>query len=292
MTGASTTRAPGDLDPAISAPPEPDEPREATRARLLAATPRAYVPWLHLLATTGVAATLLGLGAVYVRDATWLEWAVVPAVLLFSNAFEWRVHKDVLHRRRWPWEALYEQHTPMHHKVYHHDAMAVRDWRELRLVLIPAVGVAGIVVALAPLAFGLGLLWSPNAGWLALVSAGTYMVSYELLHLAYHLPERHPVARLGVVRWLSRHHARHHDPRLMQRWNFNVTVPLFDWLLGTYWTPARARTRASVERGGARERSPDGAPAAGVGGAERGSAARADVTPGASERRAAGAGGR
>jgi hypothetical protein len=224
------------------------ETREAVRARLLAHMPRGYVPWLHLAATTGVAATLLGLGVVCVHEATWLEWAVVPAVLIVANAFEWRVHKDVLHRRRWPWGAIYDQHTPMHHKVYHHTDMALRDWRELRLVLIPAVGVVGIVVALAPLALALGLLWSPNAAWLALVSAGTYMVSYELLHLAYHLPRTHPVARFGLVRWLSRHHARHHDPRLMQHWNFNVTLPLFDWLMGTYWTEARERRRLERRR--------------------------------------------
>ena len=37
-------------------------------------------------------------------------------------------------------------------------------------------------------------------------------------------------AILGVLR---RHHAWHHTPELMQRWNFNVTVPLADWILRT-----------------------------------------------------------
>ncbi len=36
-----------------------------------------------------------------------------------------------------------------------------------------------------------------------------------------------------IIRALRTHHARHHDPRLMQRWNFNVTVPLFDAVMGT-----------------------------------------------------------
>jgi sterol desaturase/sphingolipid hydroxylase (fatty acid hydroxylase superfamily) len=35
------------------------------------------------------------------------------------------------------------------------------------------------------------------------------------------------------VRALRRHHAVHHDPELMQRWNFNVTVPLWDLVRGT-----------------------------------------------------------
>ena len=34
-------------------------------------------------------------------------------------------------------------------------------------------------------------------------------------------------------------HAMHHTPELMQRWNFNVTVPLADWLLGTIYRGQR-----------------------------------------------------
>ena len=62
-----------------------------------------------------------------------------------------------------------------------------------------------------------------------------YVVSYEWLHLSFHLPATHFIARLGVVKKLKRHHATHHDPRLMQKWNFNVTVPLWDWVRGTIW---------------------------------------------------------
>jgi len=54
------------------------------------------------------------------------------------------------------------------------------------------------------------------------------MVGYELSHLSYHLPETTWIGRRRVIRWLREHHARHHDPRLMQKWNFNVTIPVFD----------------------------------------------------------------
>ena len=60
-----------------------------------------------------------------------------------------------------------------------------------------------------------------------------YAVSYEWLHLSYHLPHDHPVGRSRLIRALRRHHAIHHDPRLMQRWNLNVTVPLWDVVMGT-----------------------------------------------------------
>jgi len=59
------------------------------------------------------------------------------------------------------------------------------------------------------------------------------VLSYEWLHLSYHLPPESRVGRLRPIRALCRHHALHHDPRLMQRWNFNVTVPFWDWVMRT-----------------------------------------------------------
>jgi sterol desaturase/sphingolipid hydroxylase (fatty acid hydroxylase superfamily) len=227
-----------------------DALRRSTRARLLDAIPKGYSPWIHLACTTGIAVTLLALGVWGVHGLRAVELLVVPIVFLIANGFEWRAHKDLLHKVRWPMGFLYYRHTPEHHVVYVEEDMAIRDWRELRLVLIPAWGVFGIVLTIAPLAAGIGWLTTANAGWLVLVTAGLYMVAYELSHLSYHLPATSFVGRLALVRVLRRHHARHHDPRLMQRWNFNVTIPLFDYLHGTVAPPRsviRAPKRASEE---------------------------------------------
>jgi hypothetical protein len=233
--------------PLPSAPPPPalasESARQRARERLLAAVPPSYSPWLHLASTTGIGATLLILGAVFIHHVRAAELLVVPGVLLIANAFEWQAHRDLLHRARKPLQELYYRHTPEHHVVYVEDDMAIRDWRELKLVLIPAVGVLGIVLTVAPLAAVAGVLVTPNAGWLFLITAGIYMVTYELSHLSYHLPPQTFIGRLALVRVLRRHHARHHDPRLMQRWNFNVTIPLFDWIHGTI-APRRVEERA------------------------------------------------
>jgi len=79
-------------------------------------------------------------------------------------------------------------------------------------------------------------LWwlvSPNVAlfWVA-VSMG-YVVSYEWLHLSYHLPADSRVGQSRLVRWLRRSHAMHHTPELMQKWNFNVTFPVWDWVRGS-----------------------------------------------------------
>jgi hypothetical protein len=149
---------------------------------------------------------------------------------LFSNLFEWWVHKVVLHRRQKFVSVLYDQHTPGHHMVFGYDDMAIRDWRELKLVLMPAVGVAGVVAMMVPLSLLLGRFVAGNVGWLFLMTSALYVVGYELSHLSYHLREDSFIGRLGLVRVLREQHRRHHHPRLMQKWNFNVTIPLGDWL--------------------------------------------------------------
>jgi sterol desaturase/sphingolipid hydroxylase (fatty acid hydroxylase superfamily) len=62
-------------------------------------------------------------------------------------------------------------------------------------------------------------------------------------------------ARLRATRALRRHHERHHAPE--RRWNFNVTVPLWDVLRGTLWSAgedARDGGEAIVRAPQARDR--------------------------------------
>lgn len=210
------------------------ENRRALRAEALTKVPRHYLPHLHLASTCGVGLGLLVLGALFVHEPRAWELLVIPAVLVFANFFEWFVHKNVLHKRRpWPLSELFDRHTPSHHVFYVEDDMELGSVRELRFVLIPAVGVIGASLTVAPIAILLGLVVSANAGWLVLVTAGVYMVAYELSHLSYHLPQSSWIGRRALIGVLRRHHARHHDPRVMQKANFNVTVPLFDWIMGT-----------------------------------------------------------
>jgi len=62
-----------------------------------------------------------------------------------------------------------------------------------------------------------------------------YVISYEWMHLSYHLPRNSFVGRRWIVRLLRRHHATHHHPPLMQAWNFNVTIPLWDLVRRTIY---------------------------------------------------------
>src|SRR5690242_8236652 len=96
-----------------------EERREEIRRRALAEIPGWYRPLGHLAATTGIGLTVLvgSIVALARVGVHWTDFLVIPAVVLFANWYEWRVHKDVLHKRTWPFEVLYDRHTPMHHMV-------------------------------------------------------------------------------------------------------------------------------------------------------------------------------
>ena len=69
--------------------------------------------------------------------------------------------------------------------------------------------------------------------YLFVITALAYFLNYEILHLLYHLPQSHPLARLPAVSTLRRLHHTHHDPALMTSRNFNITYPICDWLFRT-----------------------------------------------------------
>ena len=222
--------------------------RSEIRADLMSRVPRWYSPTAHLLGPAVVGLTLVAFALSRIRDLRAWELAFVPLFFVASNAIEWHAHRDLLHRRTWPLEQLYVRHTPQHHAVFVADDMFIREWREVKLVLLPAWGVLAIIVAGLPIAFAFWVLGLPNVAALWVASVVGYVLMYEWLHLAYHLPAEGAIGRLRVTRWLRRHHQRHHAPQLMQRWNFNVTIPLWDHLRGTVWHPEETTAPAMPRR--------------------------------------------
>jgi hypothetical protein len=203
------------------------------RRHLVARIPHWYVPWVHLFGPSLLGIAIVTVALARVRAPRAWELAAVPAFLLLSNFLEWLLHKDVLHHSRFPFGFAFVRHTPQHHGAFDGSGLAIRDARELKLVLLPAFGVIAMFVGAILPGLALAALASPNLGALWVATTVGYVLAYEWLHLAYHLPAESIVGRLAPVRVLRRHHAAHHTPELMQRANFNVTVPLWDWLLGT-----------------------------------------------------------
>jgi fatty acid hydroxylase family protein len=210
--------------------------REELRARLVAEIPSWYRPWLHLAFPSLVGIGVILASLALVRDLRAIELVTVPVTFLVVNAGEWRIHRDLLHKRTPPLTVLYDRHTPQHHMVFVTGDMAMRSRREFRLVLIPAYGIIAAAVGALPIPAVLWLwLGLRNPALLFMATTMAYVVSYEWLHLAYHLPATSAIGRNPLIARLRQHHAVHHAPELMQKWNFNVTIPLWDWVRRTTW---------------------------------------------------------
>lgn len=143
---------------------------------------------------------------------------------------QYYVHRYALHN-----PLAHTRHSHVHHRFFTRDVMALDRLDDASVILFPA---------LAPFAFGLliPLLSAPVwllAGLDAAASCASvlaaYYLTYEWLHLAYHSPPNSMLARLPGVAWLRRHHLVHHAQPLMQRFNFNVTFPIADWICGTLY---------------------------------------------------------
>ncbi len=215
--------------------------REALRAELVARIPWWYSPWVHLAFPSLMGLGLIVLAALFVHDLRWYEAVFGVFIFLVSNASEWRAHRRLLHKRTRPLELIFDRHTPEHHAVYVRDDMEIRSSREFRLILIPAYGIVTIFLATSPVTIALGFLQQWNLSAVFVMVTMFYVVSYEWLHLSYHLPRESFVGRRWLIRQLRRHHATHHHPPLMQTWNFNVSLPLWDVVRGTiYKGPERA----------------------------------------------------
>lgn len=229
---------------------QPLSKRDKVRNAALARIPWWYSPVGHLAFPSAIGLGMIALAITLLDQPTGLELLTVPLVLLLININEWHIHRNMLHRRTWPLEVLFWRHTPEHHVIFVRDDMAMRQRQEFRLVLIPFYGIIAIFFTTLPITAALWFLVSPNVALLWVASTMGYTVAYEWLHLSYHLPESNPIGRSPMIQFLKRHHAMHHTPELMQKWNFNVTVPFADWLLRTTYhgpLPDRAEARAKQQ---------------------------------------------
>ena len=201
---------------------------------------RRYHGWLHFAFTTCGCLGVIALAVTRVHDVLWHQWLTIPLSFLLSNVVEYFGHKKVMHHPRTALGLVYKRHTLQHHHFYTHDSMAAESSRDFKMTLFPPVLLLFFLGAIAgPIGAALFLFVSENAGWLFVASAMGYFLLYEWLHFSYHLPPESFVGRRWLVRVLRRHHTAHHDTSLMGRWNFNITFPLCDAILGTVHSPSR-----------------------------------------------------
>jgi len=217
------------------------ERHEEKRREMMAKVPPHYSGRAHWIFINATVLTAIAVCVVAVDGLAWWEWLFVPAFFVFSNGVEWWMHRGPMHHPTRGLRLLYERHTLQHHVFYPDDDMAFRDPRELFYVLFPPLFLPTILVVNLPIPLLLGTLVSANLAWLFFGSVLAYYLVYEWFHYVHHLPRDSWLGRRRLVGWLRTHHTRHHELARMEKGNFNVSFPLWDWLLGTMLPPTPAR---------------------------------------------------
>jgi hypothetical protein len=219
---------------ADTAPPLPEPVRRFRADYRATEIPAGYRGGVHLLFTFGVGTAVLVACLLQLHDVRPLEWLTLPAALLYANAAEYFGHRFPMHRPFRGLGLVYRRHAGQHHRFFTDAAMPVESWRDFRALLFPPIlvifffGLFGV-----PVWFVLAWTLSANVAWLFIAAGLAYFLNYELLHMAYHLPEANPLARNPLIRRLRWLHQTHHDQASMAHWNFNITYPVCDWLFGT-----------------------------------------------------------
>ncbi len=195
-----------------------------------------YRGWAHFAFTSIASLGVIGFAISRVHAPTWRELLTLPVSFLVANAAEYFGHRGPMHRPRAGMRLLFQRHTREHHHFYTHDAMSYGSSRDFKMVLFPPVM---LFFFLGVLATPIGLLVyevvSPNCGWLFVVVAMSYFLTYEWLHFIYHLSPASTVGGAPFFRALRKHHRNHHDKALMGKYNFNITFPICDLIMGTIY---------------------------------------------------------
>jgi len=195
---------------------------------------RAYHGRLHLGFTVATCLVVIGACLTQLQDIGLWEWLTIPITFLYANLVEYFGHRGPMHHPRKGLRIIFERHARQHHRFFRDDAMAFGDSRDYKAVLFPSVLIVFYLLGFA-LPAGLLLAWlaSPNTAYLFAATAVAYFLNYELLHFAYHARHGSWISRLPFMSRLRRLHTLHHRPELMQKYNFNITYPIGDWLFGT-----------------------------------------------------------
>jgi len=153
------------------------------------------------------------------------------------------MHRCAGHKKVALLKVVYQRHTGDHHTFFDDAHMEYQGVRDGRVVLFPLILILSVTFAMS---MPVGLLTYLVLGWdAAYMAAAAVMVGYlfyEVMHFSYHLPEGSLLERTFRLipgwRAVKHLHVLHHNRDQMHDVNFNVTLPIFDWLLGTlYWEP-------------------------------------------------------
>jgi hypothetical protein len=205
----------------------------AFRADFRARIAPAYAGWVHVALIYALGVAAIWYCARQISAPAWYEFLVIPAAFCISNAFEWWIHRYIMHRPVKGFMGIYKRHTLAHHQFFTDIEPTFDNTRDFRIVFFPPYALVAFMALSLPFAAILGALGLANAGWMLLITNVALYLNYELFHYCCHVKDDRLVRYVPLVNSIRRHHIAHHNTAIMMERNFNLTYPIADWFFGT-----------------------------------------------------------
>ena len=121
-----------------------------------------YDGYFHIAIIYAMGAAAFYVYVQHIHNVSWIEWLTVPLTFLFTNVFEWAVHKYIMHRpvNIKGLRAIYERHTLNHHQFFTDDEMRFRDHKDWRVTVFPPYALVVFILMSLPAAIILGTIFS------------------------------------------------------------------------------------------------------------------------------------
>jgi len=213
---------------------------QAFRGKYRKAISPKYNGYYHMAIVFIVAMSVIVFALIQIDKASVSQWLVFPLVIILVNFAEYFAHRWLGHQKTWYAKLFYQRHTVDHHGFFlpeHMEYQSVQDWR---VILFPIYLIFAFVLGLIlPIGYVLNEHVSLNVAYIYSAAGITGYLFYETMHFSYHLPKNSFVYRLfsSVPGWklMRTTHILHHRHSNMDKVNFNITLPIFDILLGTFY---------------------------------------------------------
>lgn len=201
--------------------------------------PKTYNPYVHVFFNLGLLATLMVYNFTKVSSWNLISILVLVGMYFFGDLVVFVLHKYPLHHRFKYWSYPYDTHTVMHHRYFTADTITYDDAVDFNAVFFPMIVIAGFGLIGAPLIFvGANYFFGLEMAHLITGSAAGYFLLYEFFHWASHLHAEHVLMKFPWIKYMRSHHIAHHNPRLMNKFNFGIVDPLADFIFRAHYQAA------------------------------------------------------
>jgi hypothetical protein len=144
-----------------------------------------YDGYLHIAIIYAMGAAAFYIYLQHIENVQAWEWLAIPVTFLFTNVFEWAVHRYIMHRpvNIKGLRAIYERHTLNHHQFFTDEEMRFRDHKDWRVTVFPPYALVVFILMSMPMGIILGNLLTPNVGWVFLFTTTGMFLIYEFMPL-------------------------------------------------------------------------------------------------------------